>query len=219
MRAAGHRVDTPDLPGHGDDRTPPAEITLRLYGEAIERVLETLTEPVVLIGHGASGAVISEIAERCPERVSLLVYLAAFLLRSGESVVDVGLTDRESVLPEHLVTYPTQGVMTVCPGSLRDLFYHDCPDSTVAAAIARIGPEPIAPLATPIAITSESFGRVRRVYVETRQDRALGHALQRRMHQLLPCDQVHSLDTGHSPFLSAPEDLAACLLQVGAGSI
>src|SRR5262245_45274855 len=91
LRAAGHRVETPDLPGHGDDPTPPAEVGLRLYAEAIERVLVTLEEPAVLVGHGTSGAVVSEVAERCPERVALLVYLAGFLLQTGESVLDVGL--------------------------------------------------------------------------------------------------------------------------------
>jgi pimeloyl-ACP methyl ester carboxylesterase len=216
LRAAGHRVETPDLPGHGDDRTPAAEITLRLYAEAIERVVSTLPEPAGLVGHGTSGAVISEVAGRSPERVSLLVYLAAFLLQDGESVLDVGLTDRDSLLLENLVTYPTQGVMTVCPGSLRDIFYHDCPDDVVATAIARIGPEPIAPAATPVAVTPERFGRVPRVYVETRHDRALGYPLQRRMHRHLPCEQVHTLATGHAPFFAAPEALASCLLRIEA---
>ena len=187
LRAAGHRVETPDLPGHGDDRTPAAEITLRLYAEAIERVLATLAEPAVLVGHGHSGAVMSEVSERCPERVAVLVYLAARLLRDGTSILDVGLTDRDSLLFENLVTYPTQSVMTVRPEAIPDVLYHDCPDATVAA-IARIGSEPIAPVATPIAITLERFGRVPRVYIETRRDRALGYSLQRRMHRHLPCE-------------------------------
>jgi pimeloyl-ACP methyl ester carboxylesterase len=213
LHAAGHRVETPDLPGHGDDRTPPAEITLRLYAKAIERVLSTLTAPAVPVGHGSSGTVISEVAERCPDRVSLLVNLAAFVLQTGESVLDVGMTDRESLLLGNLVTYPTQGAMSVCPGSLREIFYHDCPDSLVAAAIARIGPAPIAPLASPISVSPERFGQVRRVYVEPSQDRALGPSLQRRMHRQLPCQHVYSLDTGHSPFFAASGELASCLLR------
>src|SRR5688500_17601273 len=98
LRVVGQRVETPDLPGHGDDRTPAAEITLRLYAEAIERVLATRSEPVVLVGHGKAGAIISEVAERCPDSVVALVYLAAYLLQSGESVLDVGLADRDSLL-------------------------------------------------------------------------------------------------------------------------
>jgi pimeloyl-ACP methyl ester carboxylesterase len=218
LRAAGHRVETPDLPGHGDDRTPAAEITLRLYTEAIERVLATLSEPVVLVGHSNTGAIISEVAEWRPDCVVALVYLAAYLLRTGESVLDVGLADRDSLLIENLVTYPTQSVMTIRPESIRDVLYHDCPDDSVAAAIARIGPEPIAPVSTSVAITPERFGRVRRAYVETRRDRALGYPLQRRMHRHLPCEQVYTLDTGHSPFYAAPEELASCLLQVAVGS-
>jgi len=121
--------------------------------------------------------------------------MAAFLLRSGESDFDVGVMDRESLLVENLLPYPTQSVMTVRPESLRDVFYHDCADATAAAAIARIDPEPIAPATTPIAVTPERFGRVRRVYVEIRHDRALGHPLQRRMCRHVPCDR----DGRHGP--------------------
>lgn len=214
LRAAGHRVETPDLPGHGDDRTPAAEISLRLYTEAVLGVIAGLAEPVVLVGHSKAGAVVSEVAEHWPDRVAVLVYLAAFLLRAGESVRDVGLTDRESRLLANLVPYPTQSVMTVRPESLREVFYQDCPDPTVAAAISRICPEPIAPAATPVAVTPERFGRVRRVYIETNRDQAVGATLQRRMYGNLPCERVLSLDTGHAPFFAAPAQLASHLLAV-----
>jgi pimeloyl-ACP methyl ester carboxylesterase len=212
LRAAGRRVETPDLPGHGDDRTPAAEITLRLYTEAVLRVIADVAVPVVLVGHGKTGSVLSEVAEHCPDGVAVLVYLAAFLLRNGESVLGVGRNDRESLLVSNLVSYPTQSIMTVRPESLRAIFYHDCADATVAAAISRICPEPIAPGATPVFVTPERFGRVRRVYIETRRDHALGTTLQRRMYANLPCERVFSLDTGHAPFFSAPEALVSRLL-------
>ncbi|HEY7031317.1 MAG TPA: alpha/beta fold hydrolase [Thermomicrobiales bacterium] len=214
LRAGGHRVETPDLPGHGDDRTLAAEITLRLYTEAMLRFVAGAGEPVVLVGHGTAGAVISQVAEHCPDGVAVLVYLAAFLLRNGESALDVGLTDRDSLLAANLLSYPTQSIIAVRPESLRDVFYHDCTDPTVAGAIARVCPEPIAPAATPISVIPERFGRVRRIYVETRRDHALGTAMQRRMYGTLPCERVLSLDTGHAPFFSAPEELASRLLSV-----
>jgi len=39
------------------------------------------------------GVVISQAAERCPDSIRLLVYLAAFLLKNGECLVDVAEAD------------------------------------------------------------------------------------------------------------------------------
>jgi pimeloyl-ACP methyl ester carboxylesterase len=214
LRAAGHAVEAPDLPAHGDDPAPAAAVSLACYVETIGAVVATRQEPVVLVGHGKAGSVISEVAERWPERVTTLVYLAAFLLSNGESVIGVGTGDAESCLVPNLVRYPTQGVMTVRPEALRDVFYHDCAGAEIAGAIARICPEPIAPAATPIRVSPERFGCVRRVYVETRRDRALGPTLQRRMQSALPCQRVFSLETGHAPFLAAPAALASVLLGI-----
>jgi hypothetical protein len=64
-------------------------------------------------------------------------------------------------------------------------------------------------------VTDERFGRVPRVYVEALNDRALAISLQRRMHEALPCREVVSLTSGHSPFLSMPRPLAERLLAWG----
>ncbi|MBT3661687.1 MAG: alpha/beta fold hydrolase, partial [Rhodospirillaceae bacterium] len=31
LEQAGHRVSAPDLPGHGDDKAPPADVTMSSY--------------------------------------------------------------------------------------------------------------------------------------------------------------------------------------------
>jgi hypothetical protein len=49
-----------------------------------------------------------------------------------------------------------------------------------------------------------------RHYVECIQDLALPLDLQRSMHGAVPC-RVHTLDAGHSPFYSMPEQLAELL--------
>ena len=35
LREAGHEVVAPDLPGHGEDETPAAEVTLAAYAERV----------------------------------------------------------------------------------------------------------------------------------------------------------------------------------------
>ena len=85
LERAGHAVITPDLPGQGDDQTPLSEITLDSYCSRVLEVLDRETEPVALVGHSLGGISISQAAEYRPERIKVLVYVAAFLLPNGSS--------------------------------------------------------------------------------------------------------------------------------------
>jgi pimeloyl-ACP methyl ester carboxylesterase len=92
--------------------------------------------------------------------------------------------------------------------------YNDCSDEDIAWAAPLLVPEPTAPMQTPVRISSENFGRVPRIYIETLRDNGVTPWLQKQMYTALPCQRVISMDTSHSPFLSAPEELAAHLLAV-----
>jgi pimeloyl-ACP methyl ester carboxylesterase len=93
LEALGHRVLAPDLPGHGDDATAPAQLTLKAYAECVATVICSATEPVVLVGHSFAGIVISQVAELVPERISRLVYLTAFLPANGQSLSRLATAD------------------------------------------------------------------------------------------------------------------------------
>ncbi len=54
LEAKGHSVDAIDLPGHGSDVTPIAEVTLERYAERVGRALRAEPEPAVLVGHSAA---------------------------------------------------------------------------------------------------------------------------------------------------------------------
>ena len=58
------------------------------------------------------------------------------------------------------------------------------------------------------------FGRVPRVYIECSGDRAITHAAQRRMQQVLTCAERITLDADHSPFFSRAAELTAALLRL-----
>ena len=40
LEKEGHTVIAPDLPGHGNDKTPVADITLQLYTDTVCRILD-----------------------------------------------------------------------------------------------------------------------------------------------------------------------------------
>lgn len=73
----GHRVLAPDLPGHGDDGTATAAVTLASYADRICEIASTQTEPVILAGHSMGGLAITQAAENCPTSIGALVYVCA----------------------------------------------------------------------------------------------------------------------------------------------
>ena len=208
LEEAGHKVEAPDLPGHGDDQTPIPEVSLQGYADRVSQVLDAQPEPVVLVGHSSGGQAISQAAEQRPEKVKLLVYLSAFLLRDGESVFSVGENDTESLILPNLVMSEDGSSATIREDVIREGLLHDCSDEDVEQAKARFVPQALAPVATPVALTEDNFGRVPRAYIETLQDRAISPSFQKEMYERLPCQKVISMNTSHSPFFSAPEELA-----------
>lgn len=192
LRRAGHTVVAPDRPS---------------FDELCE-IVRDAPQPVVLVGHSSSGMLISAAAERVPERVGLLVYVSAFLLPNGMVPPDV-MGDGASMLPEHLEVDAERQVVTV--RAPERVFFHDCAPAEAVWAAGMLRPEPARVDGPAVALTDERFGRVPRVYVECREDRALSLAAQRRMCAMTPCRHVYGLATGHAPFLAAPVRLAACL--------
>lgn len=66
LERLGHTVIAPDLPSLGRDRTPVDRVSLPLWREFVCNILDTQTEPVILVGHSRGGIVISEAAEQRP---------------------------------------------------------------------------------------------------------------------------------------------------------
>lgn len=212
LEAAGHRAVALDLPGHGDDATPIAEITLDGYAKRIVEVVAAQSEPVVLVGHSMGGAAISQAAEQCTSEVALLVFLAAFVPADGASVVEQALLDPGSKLNGAVDLDAQAGVAVLDDAIIDECFYADCSAEDIAFARARLRDDPLAPLATPVSLSAEG-GRVPpRVYIECANDVTLTVEHQRTVRAWADWAEVYRLDTSHSPFFSAPDRLAEHLL-------
>jgi pimeloyl-ACP methyl ester carboxylesterase len=214
LRKEGHKVEAPDLPGHGRDKTPIPEISLQAYTDRVCQILDAQSEPVILVGHSMGGVVITQAAEYRPEKIKILVFLTAFLPQNGESLLQLAGGDTEALVLPNLIMAEDQSYATVREESIKEAFYGDCSDEDVKRAKSLLVPQAAAPFATPVKTSNERYGRVRRVYISCLRDQAISPALQEKMYQALPCEKVITMDTSHSPFFSAPEGLVGHLLSL-----
>lgn len=205
LEAMGHTLVAPDLPGHGNDQTALVDITLQAYVEKVCDILNMQTERVILVGHSMGGIVITQAAERCPSKIKKLVYLAAILLGNGSS-----MPEEESLVKSNLFISEDQSCFALKEDMIRPAFYADCSDAEVEWAKSKLTPQPLKPLdqsATTIT-TKKNYGSIPRVYIECLHDKAITPATQKKLYSDMPCEQVISMATDHSPFLSAPKSLA-----------
>ena len=203
-----------DLPAHGADNTPIQNVTLASYVDAVCKTLEKYNEPVVLIGHSRAGIVISQVAERMPEKIDRLVYLCAFLIPNGEPMVATALTDSTSAMVSNLIFNEAEGWHFPKESIFKEAFYNDCTDEDVNFCSSRLTKEPNAPVGTPLNLSKARFGSVKKVYIHTTLDNTITYGLQKKMVQRTPVDQTFEMKAGHSPFISKPQELAEILLNM-----
>ncbi len=220
LAAQGHESIAVDLPGntYGELDVPPGQVTLKSYTDHVCDVLDDLDEPVVLVGHSLGGLTITQTAEYRPDKIKSLVYLTALLFPDGQAMRPVESRDPEAVKAglerDSWTVSDDLSYITFNEDSVWDRFYNDCSDDDFAWAQTMLVPQPSGPLMDPMKTTLENYGRVPKVYIECELDGALPLAYQREMQANVPCGRTIIMNTGHSPFLSAPQELAGHLMSV-----
>lgn len=208
LEAGGHRVLTPDLLGMGSGEVTVVEEPLAAWADQIADILRAEPDPIILVGHSRAGLVISEVAERVPEKIGFLIYLCAFLLQDGQTLQDIAQqADNVTELTDAMMIVHDHGVSSVAEDKIKQLFYNETSDRLLQVARERVVPEPLSSFTTPIHVTDERFGTVPRAYIECLRDRAIPVATQRMMQGAMPCSITDQLDSDHSPFFSMPTEL------------
>jgi pimeloyl-ACP methyl ester carboxylesterase len=206
-----------DLPGHGASLLPFTD----MHGDAqhVVDVVGKFGRPVVLVGHSYGGAVITEASHRLARSpdtpIEHLVYLAAFCLDQGESVMSIATSPEGGpvLLGQAMLPGPEGTTVLDCTKAHAAL-YGSCPVEVSNAAIARLSPQPMATFAQ---VTSGApWKSIPSTYVICELDNAVHPGHQRFMAKR--CGNVHSLATDHSPFVSMTTETADILASAMKGT-
>ena len=253
LAALGFAAVSVDLPGHGLDARFPASyfhrpidsaafavepspvraVTVEQSADAVIAVIDKLREgghsKVILVGHSMGGVTITRVAEKVPTKLSAVVYLTAFMLPDGQTVLDAAGRPENStseVGALYLSDPVAAGAVRIDPRSAdaayrakcKSALYSDLTQEQFEAVLNLLTPdEPALMGVTPTVRTTANWGGVRRHFIKCLQDRTIPPALQQwfidQADAFSPANRtiVHTLDSSHSPFVSMPAQLARAL--------
>lgn len=213
LRSSGHRVHTPDLPAHGRHwRVLPGRTRLATLASHVCKILDSLEQPALLVAHSRGGIVASTVAEMRPRALHGSVYVAAYMLRDNERVVDYFRKDRGSLVPPSIRIDKLRMTDSLAEEAYKPALYADCSEADIDLARSLLTPEPSLPALTRLRLTPGNHGTVPRHYIELTQDMAVSLQLQRSMVANSPCQTVASIDASHSAYFSRPRELAVAIL-------
>jgi pimeloyl-ACP methyl ester carboxylesterase len=125
LEGAGHKAIALDLPGHGQDDTPIAQVTFDAYCNKVREIVETQPERVILVGHSMGGRVVTQVAELRPDKIKTVVYLAAVLLQNGQNTIPADPDTGETFIDRSVITSDDGIYQTLREDAIRELLFHD----------------------------------------------------------------------------------------------
>jgi pimeloyl-ACP methyl ester carboxylesterase len=196
LHAAGWETTAPHLPS-----TPlaPTEPTPGLHDDiaALLDHVDHIEGPIAVVAHSYGGIPATELVALRPERVSHLVYVAAYLPQPGDSMYAL-----------HGIQIPQDitGMVPV-PDDPIPMFYGDVDYATASTAAAQLRPQSLRSWTERAEHTDVSTTPT--TYLLCENDQALPVLMQETFSAR--ADAIERLDSGHSPFLSQPRTLATRL--------
>ncbi|HEY1315903.1 MAG TPA: alpha/beta fold hydrolase [Gaiella sp.] len=220
LRTAGRSVHTPTLTGLGERAhlaSPVAGLATHVEDVIGALVFEDLSD-VVLVGSSSSGAVITGVAGRVPERIRRVVYLDAFVPSDGESVLDLIAEERRAAMEELVESEGDGWLLPRFAAAPWDRFvpdaWHVTDDADLRWILPRLRPTPFGHFTEPLRLGRASADGPRRVYVRCRGwahpgfDRHAAHAAESAEWD------AYELEASHLPYVTAPAETTALLVEL-----
>ncbi len=211
-----YNVVTVDTPGRTGDGVAPNEATLSAAAAKVCKVAKLQHGQVMLVGHSQAGAIITQATAVCREKIAGLVYVAAVAPASGEKAFDL-LSEQDNLNFDLAAPIDfNKGVSIPNLNSpIKNLFIGmDVSDEDATLAVMNMVPEPIVLADESLRYDENFFKRIPKFYISTTKDQIISPATQNKYIHRLYLTSVYKIETGHSPFVTQPAQLANILMQI-----
>lgn len=205
----GHRVECVDLPGLDEAGASSPQNWLDVWAGAVADRVFADPEPAILVSHSRAGIIVSDAAERAFGNVLGVIHIAALVVPNGSSAAAVRQSLGEIARsPIELLPGDDGRSVRVDVQSVASAIYSGSDPGDLGNVLQRLQPEPVDGFAISPRLSEERFGQIPQVYLECLRDKAIPIDFQRAMQRLIQCQNVVTMDADHTPFWSAPDELA-----------
>ena len=174
---------------------------------ACHQAIAEVGGPVVLCGHSYGGMVITQAG--ADDRVTQLLYVTSVMPDAGQSQAQLIGSE-----PAPWLQPGEDGTIGVDPGMIREFFLQDCDESTTEQAISRLTRQSLAPFTQ--APRQIAWQQKPATYFVCTEDLSTPPKAQRQ--RVKSGTRLVEFGAGHHPFLSRPDEFAACLVAAIDGS-
>jgi pimeloyl-ACP methyl ester carboxylesterase len=205
-----HRSLAVDLPGRANRVADIADVPIGVAADSLAADVDAGAEgPLVLVGHSAGGIVLPALAARLGARVVHLVFVAGLCAKHGETVVATVRPDAEAFLTERLAAMREEfaGCMLEPDPSIEGV---RALDAKTAASLDSLNymEQIVSWNGVPTALP--------RTFVRCLRDRIQPRQLQDDLIANCGATDVVDLESGHTPSVAVPGELAAILDRIAA---
>jgi pimeloyl-ACP methyl ester carboxylesterase len=206
IREAGHTVHALTLPGLESREADRTGIGLRDHVDAVVGVVDSLSDPVVLVGHSGGGAIAHATADARPDRIARVIYVDSGPLAHGGVINDeLPVVNGEVPLPDWSV-FEEEDLVDLDEGLRAKFRSIAIPEPVGVTSDRQVLSDGERRYDVPVTVIACEFSS------ETmRAWMAQGHPYVAELTRIKDVELV-DLPTGHWPQLTKPRELAAAIL-------
>lgn len=216
LEGNGHKAFAPTMTGHG--KSASRNVNHEQCSESVARaIVDRGLRDFILVGHSFGGTVVCKVAERIPDRIRRLVFLNAFVLKDGNSLLD-------EIPPEHAALYERLSAESadrsiMIPFSIwRESFLNDADLETAKWTYSQLSPEPYQPCKDKLDLKRFYSLDIPRSFINCIEDTALPPGewgWHPRMSSRLGVYRLVQMPGSHEVLYTNPSGLAQKLIEAG----
>lgn len=215
LKAKGHTVFNVDLPGRNAQGAEAKAVSIAQYAETVGAIVKSQNQPVTLIGHSFGGITISLVGAAMPEKIKKLVYIAAYVPVSGDSMQSLASGDKDNGFTQKsFVVSPDYSFATILDEDRVRLFINDGKPEQQKVVAESMLREPLGPIATKVEIAQDKFGKIPKAYIRTSMDKTVSPTIQNMLIQRAGIKNVADIQAGHSPQVSQSAKLSDLIASI-----